>query len=257
VITEITLRIHPKPSSTKTCLAFFETIANAGHVIIDAMSSGVIPSVMELLDENTIEVLRQEAKVDFPAAGAMIFAEVDGYTEAETSFQMDRVIQAFKKNHATAIQTARSVKEVEALWKVRKSIGSTAARLRTNNVSEDVTVPVSKVPDLLVGISKIVRNHGFPYVIFGHAGDGNLHPRIMYERSDPDQAKRLSQAVEAIFRLTCQLGGTLSGEHGIGLAKAPYLGFEHSSAEMELMRGIKKLFDPDQILNPGKMGLDP
>jgi len=255
VITEITLRVHPKPSSYKTCLAFFGAIGDAGHVIIDTMSSGVIPSVMELLDENTIEVLRQQAKIDFPKAAAMIFAEVDGYTEAETSFQMDRVTQAFRKNHASAIQIAGTPREVETLWKVRKSIGSTAARLRTNNVSEDVTVPVSKVPDLLVGISRIVRDHGLPYVIFGHAGDGNLHPRIMYERSDPDQAKRLNQAVEAIFRLTCQLGGTLSGEHGIGLAKAPYFGFEHGAAEIELMRGIKRLFDPLHILNPGKMGL--
>jgi glycolate oxidase len=162
-----------------------------------------------------------------------------------------------KKNHATDIRIGRSTKEAEELWKIRRSIGSVAAQLRTHNVSEDVAVPISKIVDLITGISNIVRHYDLPFVIFGHAGDGNLHPRIMYERSDPDQVERLQKAVGAIFKLTCELGGTLTGEHGIGLAKASFLHLEHGPVERELMRRIKKLFDPHHILNPGKIALDP
>jgi glycolate oxidase len=108
----------------------------------------------------------------------------------------------------------------------------------------------------MAGISAIVQKYDLPFVIFGHAGDGNLHPRIMYDRSDPDQVRKLNQALEEIFRLTCDLGGTITGEHGIGLAKAPYMNFEHDPVALGMMRAIKKLFDPHHILNPGKMALE-
>lgn len=119
-----------------------------------------------------------------------------------------------------------------------------------------MAVPISKVPHLLTGISTIVHNYHLPFVIFGHAGDGNLHPKVMYDSSDPDQVKRAGKAVDEIFRLTCELGGTLTGEHGIGLSKAPYKTLEHDPVEMDVMRKIKEIFDPNNILNPGKMGLD-
>jgi glycolate oxidase len=111
------------------------------------------------------------------------------------------------------------------------------------------------VPDLLTGVAAIVEAYDLPFVIFGHAGDGNLHPRIMFDRSDPDQVRRVQEAVEKIFRLTCSLGGTLSGEHGIGLAKAPFMTLEHDPVAMDLMRSLKHLLDPRNILNPGKLGL--
>jgi glycolate oxidase len=255
VMTEIILKVSPKPTVVKTGLAFFSDLRDAGKSVGDVIQSGVVPSALEILDENTLNVLRDLGKMDLPDAGTMILVETDGYTEAEVSFQMDKVTEAFRRNHATGIHIASSEKEGEELWKVRKSIGSAAAQLRPCNVSEDVTVPVSKVADLLMGISNIVRQQDLPFVVFGHAGDGNLHPRIMYDRSDSRQVQRLSKAVEAIFKLTCELGGTLSGEHGIGLAKAPYLALEHDRVRMDLMRGIKKLFDPNHILNPGKMAL--
>jgi len=120
-----------------------------------------------------------------------------------------------------------------------------------------VAVPMSKVPDLLIGISNIVGNYRLPFVIYGHAGDGNLHPKIMYDRTDPEQVERVSNAVGEIFKLSCDLGGTLTGEHGIGLAKAPYMELEHDLVAFELMRSLKKLFDPNNLLNPGKMNLGP
>lgn len=256
VITEITLKINPKPTAFKTVLASFSHLKDAGQAIADIMHAGIIPSVLEVLEENTITVLRERANMGLPNVKALILTETDGYTEAETAFQMAAVIEIFRKNKVTDIQVAHTAEETEELWRARKSAGSTAAQLRPSNVSEDVTVPISKVPDLLTGISKIVRNYGLPFVIFGHAGDGNLHPRIMYDPSVPDQVQQLKKAVYEIFKLTCDLGGTLTGEHGIGLSKAPYMTLEHDQVSLDLMRSIKRLFDPNNILNPGKMSLD-
>jgi FAD/FMN-containing dehydrogenase len=170
---------------------------------------------------------------------------------------MEKVVSVFEKNRATHIQTVDTKKGAEALWSMRRSVSSVAAQLRTNNVSEDVAVPISRVPDLLSGISAIVRKYDLPFVIFGHAGDGNLHPKIMYDGADPDQVRRAGRAVDEIFRLTCGLGGTLTGEHGIGLSKAPFMTLEHDPVEMDIMGQVKRLFDPNNILNPGKMGLTP
>ena len=256
VITEIILKINPKPTAFKTVLASFASLKDAGQAITDIMHSGIVPSVLEVLDENSIKVLREHGNMNLPEVMAMILVETDGYTEAETSYQMGKLIEVFRKNSVTDIRVADTADEAEELWKARKSVGSTAGQLRPNSVSEDVTVPMSKVPDLLTGISIIVRKYDLPFVIFGHAGDGNLHPRIMYDRSDPDNVTRLSKAVDEIFKLTCNLGGTLTGEHGIGLSKAPYMTLEHDPVAMDVMRSIKILFDPNNILNPGKMALE-
>lgn len=256
VITEITLKISPRPLTFQTALAVFATLRDAGQAVSDIMHSGIIPSVLEVLDANSIRVIRQSAGVSLPDGSAMILAETDGYTDAETSFQMDKVIEVFKKNHVSDVQRAANAAEAEKLWKLRKSVGSLAAKLRTNNVSEDIAVPISKVPDLLTGISAIVQRLDLPFVIFGHAGDGNLHPRIMYDRADPDQVARMRKAVAEVFAFICEMGGTLTGEHGIGLSKAPYMSLEHDSAALELMRSLKRLIDPKNILNPGKMALD-
>jgi len=256
VITQITLKINPKPTSVETGLAWFSRLSDAGYAVSDIMHSGIIPSALEILDDNTIKVLREHGKMNLPDATAIILVETDGYTDTETAFQMGKISEVFRKNAAVGIRVANSPEEVNEFWQTRKLIGSIAAQLRNSNVSEDVAVPISKVPDLLTGISMIVRNSGLPFVIFGHAGDGNLHPRIMFDRSDPDQTERVNKAVDAIFRLTCELKGTLTGEHGIGLAKAPYLKLEHGPVAVEMMRAIKRLFDPNNILNPGKMNLE-
>jgi glycolate oxidase len=256
VITEITLKINPKPTAYKTGLAQFADLEQAGQAVIDIMRSGIIPSVLEVLDENTIRVLRDRGAMNLPDVAAVILVETDGYTETEVAFQMEKIVAAFKRNGALREETAESPEESDNLWRVRKMASSTAGRLRPANVSEDVTVPMTKVPDLLTGISAIVRKHNLPFVIFGHAGDGNLHPKIMYDPSDPDQAERVTEAVDEIFKLTCDLGGTLTGEHGIGLAKAPYMSLEHDAVSLQVMRSIKKLLDPNNILNPGKMNLE-
>jgi glycolate oxidase len=256
VVTEIVLKINPKPPATKTALASFDDLQDAGQAVIDVMHSGIIPSVLEILDPNTIRVLRDHGNIPLPEVMAMILVETDGYTETETSHQMERIMEVFKKNRVHDFKVAASVAEAEDLWRIRKSIGSVAATLRPSNVSEDVTVPISRVPNLITGISTIAQKYRLPFVVFGHAGDGNLHPRIMYDPTDPDQVKHVKQAVAEIFRLTCDLGGTLTGEHGVGLSKAPYMTWEHDPLALEMMRGIKRLFDSNNILNRGKMALE-
>ncbi len=256
VITEILLRIQPRPTATQTGLALFDSLQDAGQGVIAIMHSAVVPSVLEILDERSIQVVRGENGVSLPEVKAILLVETDGFTETEASLQMDKVIEVLREHGAVEVRVARSPQEAEVLWRVRRSIGSAAARLRPSNVSEDVTVPISRITELLSGIAAIVGRHDLPFVVFGHAGDGNLHPRIMYDPADPDQTRRVQHAVGEIFRLTCDLRGTLTGEHGIGLAKAPYMGYEHDPVEMEMMRAIKRLFDPHHILNRGKMALD-
>ncbi|MEJ2586134.1 MAG: FAD-linked oxidase C-terminal domain-containing protein [Deltaproteobacteria bacterium] len=256
VITEITLKIHPKPQAVCTASAMFDGIETAGRCVADILRSGIIPSVLEILDENTLNVLRHHSRASLPDGRAMILVETDGYTEAETRFQMERVVGVFQKRRSLAIHTARSAEESEHLWQARRIAGSVAAKLRPGNVSEDVAVPVSRIPELLKGISEIVRDHDLPFVVFGHAGDGNLHPKIMYDPTDEDEVRRMKDASDEIFNLTCRLDGTLTGEHGIGLAKAPYMRLEHDAVSLEVMSDLKTLFDPLNILNPGKMGLN-
>jgi glycolate oxidase len=257
VITEMTLKVKPRPRAWRTSLAYFPSLRDAGNAVSDITREGIIPSALEILDENTINVLRDHVGMPLGEVAAIILSETDGFTDAEATFQMAKVVEIFNKNGASNVQEAETIQEAENLWKARKSVSGAAAKLRANNVSEDVTVPMSKVPDLLTGISHIVRQNGLPFVIFGHAGDGNLHPKIMFDGHDPGQVEKVRKAVDEIFALTCSLDGTLSGEHGIGVAKAPYMGMEHDPVAMDFMRSLKKLLDPHNILNPGKMCLDP
>ncbi|MCF8043119.1 MAG: FAD-binding protein [Desulfarculaceae bacterium] len=256
VITEITLKINPMPTAFRTALASFETLRQAGQAVTDIMHSGILPSVLEIMEENTIRVLRENYGADLPDVSALLLVETDGYTDGEAEYGMGKVATAFEANQAKTVSMAKDREEAEKLWAIRRAAGSVAGGLRPNNLSEDVTVPISKVPDLLEGIQKLMVGHKYPFVIFGHAGDGNLHPKIMFDGSDPQQVREVHQIAEQMFKLTCGLGGTLSGEHGIGLAKAPYMHLEHEPLAMEMMRLLKRTLDPNNVLNPGKMALE-
>ncbi len=154
------------------------------------------------------------------------------------------------------IKTAKDEKERLNLWKARKSAYATLARTSNSFVLDDVTVPISRIPELLVGIQEIAQRHGLVVATYGHAGDGNLHPQILYDEYDPKQVEKTERAEEEIFQLAISLKGTLSGEHGIGLSKANYMTLEHDPVEMALMKQIKKTLDPNNIMNPGKRALD-
>lgn len=255
IITEITIKISPRPTARRTAEACFPELGKAGSAVAEIIEAGIVPSVLEILDANTIRALRDPGGMELPDAEAILLVETDAFTDHEAAFQMERVTELMKRNGAIQIREADTASETEALWRARKSAGSAAAALRTNNISEDVGVPISKVPELLSRLSASVSAYGLPFVIFGHAGDGNLHPKIMYDKADPSQAAAVEAAAGELFSLACSLGGTLTGEHGIGIAKAPYMLLEHDPVAIEMMRRVKEAFDPDNILNPGKMAL--
>jgi len=256
VVTEVTLKINPLPHHAMTAAATYARLEDAGKAISETMTSGIIPSVMEILDRVTLKSIKENTDIDLPEAEVMILTETDGYTWEEVEAQMEVVLTVLKRNHPILIKTAKDEKERFNLWKARKSAYATLARTSASFVLDDVTVPISKITDLLVGIQEISRRHGIVIATFGHAGDGNLHPQILCDEYDPQQVARTEKAEEEIFHLAVSLGGTLTGEHGIGLSKARYMSLEHDPVEMAVMKKIKRTLDPNNIMNPGKRALD-
>ncbi|MGD8983195.1 MAG: FAD-linked oxidase C-terminal domain-containing protein [Desulfobacteraceae bacterium] len=256
VVTEITLKINPKPTATSTAIATFDKLEDAGRTVSQIMYSGIIPSVLEILGKQTILAINQNTDLNLPEVDAMLLAETDGYTQEETDYQMRKVMDVFNENNPKEVKQAASEEEAEELWQARKSAYAVLARIKTHFVLEDVTVPMAKVADLLKGVEAIAEKHSIQIATFGHAGDGNLHPQILYDGYDPEQVERMEAASADLFQLAIDLGGTLTGEHGIGLSKAPYMTLEHDAVAMDVMRSIKKMLDPNNILNPGKMALE-
>jgi len=256
VVTEITLKISPKPPTTSVCTGAFNTIEDAGKAISEVMRSGITPSALEILDEQCVLALNRDAGLELPEVAAIVLAEADGHTREETSYQIDRVIEVFERNKVKAIQRAESAEETEKLWTARKSIGGILFSLSFNMLAEDIAVPISKVPETLKGIQEISQKHNVLIATLGHLGDGNLHPNIIFDGRDPKESALAEKAVDDLFKLAIEKNGTLTGEHGIGLAKAPFMRLEHDPVAMRVMGNIKKMFDPNNILNPGKMALE-
>ncbi len=256
IVTEMTFKINPEPKATSTTLATFDDLEDAGHALTAVMHSGIIPSALEILGRETILAINQNTDLALPEVDMMVLVETDGYTREETEYQMAKVIGVFEKNNPREIKQAKNLEEAEGLWQARKSAYAVLARIKTHFVLEDVTVPMSRIAELLKGIDDIAKKHAIQIATFGHAGDGNLHPQILYDGYDPEQVKKMEAASGDLFNLAIDLHGTLTGEHGIGLAKAPYMTLEHDEVAMDVMRGIKEFFDPNNILNPGKMALE-
>jgi glycolate oxidase len=256
VVTEITLKISPKPTESATAVAAFDRLEDAGEAVTLIMQSGVTPSVLELIDANTISVVRKHTDLQLPEVEAMILAETDGNTQVDVKYQMEELIAMFNRCNARNIETAYSAADAERLWLARKSLGGLVGSVSKNLASEDVTVPMGRIAEFLRKVEGISKKHNLLILNFGHAGDGNFHPIVLYDRSDPDQVNRLDQVLLELHELACKLGGTLTGEHGIGITKARFMTLEHDSAAMRVMRALKKTLDPNNILNPGKMDLD-
>jgi glycolate oxidase len=256
VVTEITLKINPRPTAMSTARATFDNLEDAGNAVTQIMYSGIIPSVLEILGKHTILAINQNTNLSLPEVDAMLLVETDGFTKEETEYQLEKAIEVFKKNNPREIKIAKSEEETVDLWKARKSAYAVLARIKSHFVLEDVTVPMGNVATLLKGIEEIANKYELQIATFGHAGDGNLHPQILYDGYNPDEVKRVESAVADLFQLSINLNGTLTGEHGIGLAKAPFMELEHDENAMDIMRTIKRAFDPSNILNPGKMALD-
>ncbi len=254
VITEITLKLISKPKFKRSAMGVFNTIDDAMNAVYKTMASGVVPVAMEFLDNLSIRAVEKKFNKGLPTeAGAILITEVDGNLEEEIIYQLEQIETKFKENNCTQFKVAKDSKEGEDLWFARKNASQSISMYGKKKLNEDITVPRSKLPDLLRKIDEVSKKYGFKIPCFGHTGDGNVHTNVMVENLE--DIHKGHEAITEIFKIAVKLDGTLSGEHGIGLAKAPFMNLAFSEEEMQLFRNLKKAFDPNNILNPGKMGL--
>jgi glycolate oxidase len=257
VTTEVTLKLLSKPKLTKTAMGIFASVNEAMEAVYKTMASGVTPVAMEFLDNLTIRAVEQTFNKGLPVdAGAILVTDVDGNLETDLDFQLAQIEKVFRENGCSEFRIAKDAAEAADLWFARRNASPSLSVYGSKKLNEDVTVPRSALPALLEKFYAIADKYQIKIPCFGHTGDGNVHTNVMVDGSDPEQVKIGYQAIEEVFQATVDLGGTLSGEHGIGLAKAPYMGMAFTDEEMNLFKSIKKAFDPNNILNPAKMGLD-
>ena len=253
IITEATLRLIPKPLATKTAMVIFDDLYTAGKSISKILTSGVRPSKMEILDHNALNKVEDYAGLDLPRdAAAILLIEVDGNPE-NLGDELDTIKKALKEIDVENVEIAESKEAEDKLWQVRKLVSPAVVESGYTKISEDATVPLSKIPEMFKKIDEIKTKYDLNIVVFGHAGDGNLHPTINTNMRDGNEVRKTEDAVEEIFNYAIELGGTLSGEHGIGVMKKAFIKKEMGEAGVRYQQMIKKALDPKNILNPGKI----
>jgi len=256
ITTEITLKLIPKPKFTKAYMGIFPSVEDAMNAVFRSLASGANPVAMEFIDSLVVHSLKEKIGVELPEeAGALLIGDVDGNVIEEVTFQLSVLEKSFKENHAQDFIIADPGKERDKLWFARRSASPSVTYYGDKKLNEDISVPRSMLPEALKRIYAIGEKYGLSVPCFGHAGDGNIHVNVMLDGSDKVALSNGHKAIEEIFELVVEMGGTLSGEHGIGTSKAPYMGIAFNKAELQLFRDIKQAFDPNNILNPGKMGL--
>lgn len=253
IITSITVRLIPLPESRKTMLAIFDSIDGAAAAVAAVIRGRIVPATLEFMDHAALKCVEREFSLGIPeAARAVLIIELDGERELLEK-QAARIREVIRPLGLLEFRAAADDAEAEELWKARRLISPALRKVNPDKINEDIVVPRSRVPDIIRRIDEIRTKYGIPIINFGHAGDGNIHVNIMIDRSVPGESEKAEGAVREIFRETLALGGTMSGEHGVGLSKAPYLSMELTPAQIRAMKAIKKALDPNNILNPGKI----
>jgi len=254
IITRILLRLIPMPKARSVARILFGTLDDGCATVQRLLQEGVVPSIAEIMDEICLQAVAKHRNLDLlPEARVCVLIEVDGEDDGALSAQMARVRAVAAACGSLEFRMAGSQAEAEELWTVRRSLSQSLATLAPDRLGEDISVPRSAFPEVVRRIGDISRKYGLLIPIFGHAGDGNLHPGVLCDRKDPAQAERIELAVAEIFDAALALGGTLSGEHGIGLTKRPYLAKALGGTGVAALRAVKAGLDPKGILNPGKM----
>lgn len=256
VLSEITLKLLPKPKFVKSYMGVFPTVEDAMNAVFKSLAAGASPVAMEFLDSLVVQALKEKLGVELPSgAGALLIGDVDGNVSQEVEFQLEILRESFIANGATDFKIADEKKDRDALWYARRNASQSITIFGSKKLNEDISVPRSKLPIALEKIYAIGAKYGFKVPCFGHAGDGNIHVNVMVDGKDEKQLADGHRAIEEIFQMVVDLGGTLSGEHGIGLSKAPFMDIAFNESERALFSAVKKAFDPNNILNPSKMGL--
>lgn len=253
IITEITVKLIPAPEARQSLMAIFPDIRDAARAVSAVIKSGVVPATLEIMDRITINAVEDFKKVGLPReADALLLFETDGAAEV-VGKEADKIVSICREHNASDIRVAKDDTERDAIWEARRAALPALARVKPTCILEDATVPRSKVLAMIDAVNEIARKHNLLIGTFGHAGDGNLHPTIICDERDHDEMRRVELAIEEIFRVALDLGGTLSGEHGIGAAKKQFLEMEFGTDGVAIMRAVKDALDPKGILNPGKM----
>jgi len=257
VITKIIVKLLALPSHRKTYLVLVADLQSATSLVSEILNNGILPSTLEYMDRTALQVVDNFLPQELPAATqALLLIEVDGderTAEEQGGKVLDMLADRDKYPEILEVRQAHTDQEVDALWKARRSISPATFQLKPHKISEDVVVPRNKIPKLVEFTENLSRELGLTILTFGHAGDGNIHVNIMIDKDDHAESEKGQAARRQLFEHVMTLSGTLSGEHGVGLTKAPFLALELDDTALEVMQNLKKLFDPNNILNPGKI----
>jgi glycolate oxidase len=253
IITEATLKLIPMPETKKTMLALYDSLEAAARSVSKVIANKIIPTTLEFLDQPTLKVVEAFAQIGLPTdVKAVLLIEQDGPKEV-VERDMARMAEICKQEEAISVQIAKTEAEADALRTARRTALSALARLKPTTILEDATVPRSEIARMVNAINQIAEKYQVEICTFGHAGDGNLHPTCPTDARDKDEMHRVEQAFEEIFVKAIELGGTITGEHGVGVMKAPYLELKLGSAGIAAMKAVKDALDPNNIMNPGKV----
>ncbi len=256
IVTKIALRLRRTPEAVRTLLAAFTGVRAAGEAVTEIIAAGILPVALELVDGMTARAVEEALQAGFPPdAGAVLLLEIEG-VEDGLDAEMEQ-IEAICRGSATETRLAQSEAERAALWRGRKGARTVLGNLRPDYYVHDAVVPRSRLPDALEAIEAVAEKHQMPVATYLHAGDGNLHPNVLFDATDPEEFEQAMQAGSEILHLCLDLGGVLSGEHGIGLEKRAYIDAMLAPADQAAMRRVGAAFDPQERLNPGKIFPDP
>lgn len=253
IITKIIFRLLARPEVVRTMSAVFDKMHDAASTVSHIIRSGVLPRTVEYMDQTAMRCVEDYLKIGLPVdAGAMLLIDIDGSPSAVEA-NLAQLVSICEGKGAREVKVADSTQEASELWRARKGISPALYQLGPDKMNQDIVVPRNRIPDMVEWIDDLRRRTGLTIVAFGHAGDGNIHFNIMLDKRDKEALTKAESAIEALFQQTVALGGTISGEHGVGITKAPYIGMEIGSQEIALMKRIKAMFDPNGVLNPGKI----
>jgi glycolate oxidase len=254
IVTRALFRLIPMPKKRGTLEVMFRTLDDGCRTIHTMLQASVVPAAAEIMDRTCLEVVARHRKTELdPEVNACIVIEIDGDDDASLASQAKRIEETASACGAVAVRTARSQQESDDIWAVRRGLSSAVAALAPNRIGEDISVPRDAFPEVVRRIRGISEKHGFTIAVYGHAGDGNIHPSLLCDLSRPGEEERVHHAVDDIFAAALDVGGTLSGEHGIGITKRPYISGALGEVGIRTLKAVKAALDPKGILNPGKI----